>query len=156
MQAAHRLEHAVDAVAQPQEGRFRLEMDIRGAVLDRVREQGIDQPHHRVGVLAPELQAAPVHLASLDFAEDAIDREIEAIEIVELFEYLGFRSQYRTDFVAAFQVRAYLILGDQVENIRNRYGEDERVVIHRQGQDEVSPGEVFGQEGDGLRIGNRL
>ena len=38
----------VDAVAQPQEHRLGLEMDVGGADLDRIEENGVDQPDQRV------------------------------------------------------------------------------------------------------------
>jgi len=107
-------------------------------------------------VFTAQYQTAPIHLASLDFAEDAVDRKIEAIELVELFEYLGFRRQHRADVVAAFQVRAHLVLSHQVEQVRHRHGEDVGVAIDRQRQDAMASGEMLRQQGNGFRIGDRL
>ncbi len=51
MQAADLPQHAVDAVADAQEALLGLEVDVGRAALDRVGEQRVDQPHHRLRVL---------------------------------------------------------------------------------------------------------
>ncbi len=83
MQAAHLLEHAVDTVTDAQECKFGLEVDIGGAPLHRVDQQRTDQPHDRLLILvAARLQALVVDLTGLDLAQDAIDRQLVAVELV--------------------------------------------------------------------------
>ncbi len=90
MQAADLPQHAIDAVADTQEILFRLEVDVRRAALDRVGEQRGDQAHHRLGIgVAGGLQALVVDLAGLDLVQDAVDRELVAVELVDELVELG-------------------------------------------------------------------
>ncbi len=156
VQAAHGLQHAVDAVADAQERGFRLEVHVRRAALDRLGQQGIDQAHHGLGVLGAHLQAAPVHLAGLDLLENAVHGQVEAVELVQVLEDLGLGGQHRLDVVAAFQVGAQLVQGDQVEQVGHRHGQRVAIRVDRQRQDMVTPGQVFRRQGDGLRVGHHL
>ncbi|MNC89291.1 hypothetical protein D3C83_52010 [compost metagenome] len=84
MQAAHRFEHTVDAIADAQKCVLRFEMDVGRPALDRIDQERVDQPHHRLGVfVAANLQALVVDLASLDFVEDAVDRQLVAVELID-------------------------------------------------------------------------
>ena len=48
LEAADLAQHAVDAVADAEELLRRLEVDVRGALFHRIREQGVDQ-HRTTG-----------------------------------------------------------------------------------------------------------
>jgi hypothetical protein len=63
---------------------FRFEVEVRGAALDGIGEQGVDQPHHGLGVgIAPAGKAGGVGLAGFDLVEDPVDGQFVPIEQVD-------------------------------------------------------------------------
>ena len=110
MEAADRLEHAVDPVADAQERLLWLEVDVRCAPLHRVDEQRAHQPHHRLRVFAfGHLQALVVDLAGLDLFEDAVHRQVEAVELVDRLLDLRLGREQRAQLDPAAQVGAQLV-----------------------------------------------
>ena len=56
-----------------------------------------DQPHHRLRVLvAAGLQALVVDLAGLDLLQDAVDRQLVAVELVDVVLELRFAGELRS------------------------------------------------------------
>ena len=98
VQAADLAQHAVDAVADAQEALLRLEVDVGGAALHRVVEQRVDQPHHRLAVFV-ELggEALVVDLAGLDLVQDAVDRELVAVVVLDRDGDLGVAREAQLD-----------------------------------------------------------
>ena len=122
MQAANLLQYAVDAVANAQKGIFRLEVDIGGTALDRIHQQRADQAHHRLGVfLVARLQALVVDLAGFDLAQDAIHREFETVELVDVFFQLRLAREHGANLDLAAQMGAQQVQRHHVEHIAHRH-----------------------------------
>ena len=118
VQAADLFQHAVDAVADAQEGVLGLEVDVGGAALHRIDQQRADQPHHRLGVfLGLGVEAGVIDFAGLDFAQDAVERELEAVELVDAFQQLRFARQQGVDFELAAERGFQLVERDDVEHV---------------------------------------
>ena len=121
MQAPHRLEHAVDAEAHAQERVLGLEVDVGGAALHRVDQQRVHQAHHRLRVfVAARLQTVVVDFAGLDFLQDAVDRQLVAVELVDVVLELGFGGELRLDLDLRAEHRAQLVHRDDVEDFGRR------------------------------------
>ena len=72
--------------------------------LDGGGEQRVDQPHHRLAVLAGVgLDAGVVNLAGLDLLQDAIDRQLVTVELVDGLVDLGLGGEQRHDLDVAAQ-----------------------------------------------------
>ena len=129
VQAADLAQHAVDAVADAQEVLLGLEVDVGGAALHRVGEQRVDQAHHRLRVLvAARLQALVVDLAGLDLVQDAVDRELVAVELLDR----ALRSPTRPRGAARSrsspaELRAQLVERDDVVGVGDR--DDEALAL---------------------------
>ena len=107
MQAADCFEHAVDAVAYAQKRVLRFKVDIRGAALDRVDQQRIDQPHHRLRIfVAARTEALIIDLAGFDFLQDAVDRQFVSVELVDVIFELRFACQLGLDLDGRAKGRA--------------------------------------------------
>jgi hypothetical protein len=99
-------------------------MDVRGVALDRVRKDGVDQPHQRLTVLTRlRLHAGGVDLAGLDLVQDAVDGELVAVETVDGGVDLDFAGQQRAQIDVAADLRAHTVQRDEVERIRHGEGE---------------------------------
>ena len=121
MQAADLFQHAVDAVADAQEGVLGLEVDVGGFAFHRIGQQCADQPHHGLGVLlGVGVEAGVIDLAGLDLAQDAVEREVEAVELVDAFEQLRFGRQQGIDFDLAAERGFQLVECDDVEHVGGR------------------------------------
>jgi hypothetical protein len=100
VQRADLAQQAVDAVADAQEGGFGLEVQVGGAALDGVGEEGVDEADHRLGVFAAAGRLAEgVGFAAFDLVEDAVDGQLVAIELVAGLGDLGLAGQQDVDLV---------------------------------------------------------
>ena len=143
MEAADLAQHTIDAVADTQEFMRRLEMEVRRPSLDRVREQGVDQPHHRLAVLAAlRLQAPLVDLAGLDLVQDAVDRQLVPVESIDGLVELHLAGEHGPNLHPRIEQRPHLIHGDDVERIRRRDGEPPRRRLAGEREYAIAPGDL--------------
>ena len=155
MQAAHLAQHPVDAVAEAQEPLFRLKVDIRGAALDRVGQQGIDQAHHRLAVfIALRGQALVVEFPRFYFVQDAVNGQLVAVEAVDGFIDVRLRGQHRNHFRAAAQVGVELVQGNDVKGIHQRHFQQPARRVIADGRGLQAPGQVFRDHGQGFGVGH--
>jgi hypothetical protein len=118
VQGADLAQDAVDAVADAQEAGFRLEVHVRGVVLDGIGEQRVDQAHHRLAVFVERRrQAAVVDLAGLDFMQDAVDRQFVAVILVDGAGDFRFAGDQGFDGQIGMDQRAQLVQRDDVVRI---------------------------------------
>ncbi len=126
----HLVEHAVDAVAHPEELLVRLDMDIGRLLLDGVGENKVDQLDDR-GVLGGALQRADIDLLflpddlqvlHLEVAHDVGKRCALVVELVDgsLYGALGDHD----DFYVVAGHELYVVDGEDVGGITHR--DDER------------------------------
>ena len=120
VQRADLAQHAVDPVADAQEVLLGLEVDIGAAALDRVGEQRRDQAHHRLRVLVALGDGGVVDLAGLDLLQDAVDRELVAVVVLDRALDLRLAGQAQLDLVLALEVRAQLVDRDDVVGVGER------------------------------------
>ena len=147
VQASYLLEDAVDAVANAQEGELGLEVDVRGAALHGVDHQCIDQPHDRLGVfIAAGLETLPVELAGLDLPQDAVDRQLEAVELIDEVLELGFPGEHGAQLHVRWQRGAQLVHRHHVEHLGG--GDCEHALVGLEGdrQHPLAPGEFLRHE----------
>src|SRR5947208_11189104 len=84
MEGSYLTQHPIDAIADAQETLLRLEVNIGGGSLDGVREERGNEAHHRLRIsVAGCLQALVIDLAGLDLVQDAVDRKIVAVVLVD-------------------------------------------------------------------------
>ena len=153
VQAAHLAQHAVDAVAETQEPVLGLEVDVRRPALDGVREERVHQPHDGLAIgLALRVQAVVVDLAGLDLLQDAVYRQLEAVELIDGLLDLGVAGEQRNDLHVAAEQGVDLVQGHDVEGIR--HGHRQAVAGHLvgEGQDPVAARHLLGDELDGLAV----
>ncbi|MBV6475117.1 MAG: hypothetical protein MOGDAGHF_00629 [Rhodocyclaceae bacterium] len=118
MQGADLTQQAVDAVADAQEVLLRLEVHVGGIALDGIGEDGVDQAHHRLAVLvAGGGEAAPVDLAGLDLVQDAVDRQLVAIVLIDGAGDLRLAGQHRVDLQIVVGQCAQLVQRDDVVHV---------------------------------------
>ena len=157
VEAPHRLEHAVDAVADAQERVLGLEVDVGGAALHRVDEQRVDKAHHRLRVLvAARLQALVVDLAGLDLLQDAVDRQLVAVELVDVVLELGFGRELCLDLDLRAEHRAQLVHRDDVEDLASWRPSGPARRVEGDRQDAVAAREILRHELQRLGIGDDL
>jgi hypothetical protein len=124
VQGADLAQDAVDAIADAQEVGFRLEVHVGGVVLDGIGEQRVDQPHHRLAVFVERRrQAAVVDLAGLDFMQDAVDRQLVAVILVDGAGDFRFAGNQGFDCQIRMDQRAQLVQGDDVVRIGDGDGD---------------------------------
>jgi hypothetical protein len=102
------------------------------------------------------METAPIDFTGFDFLQDAIDGEIETVELVEVFKNLRFRRQQRSNLVAAFKMRAQLIERDQIEQVGYRDGQRVGVRIGCQRQEVMSPRQMLRGQRDGFRVSHDM
>ena len=90
------------------------------AALDRVGEQRRDQAHHRLRVLVALGDGGVVDLAGLDLLQDAVDRELVAVVVLDRALDLGLARQAQLDLELALEVRAQLVDRDDVVGVGER------------------------------------
>src|SRR5258706_11794271 len=129
VQAAYLLQHAVDAVADAQKGEFWLEVNIRGAALDGIDQQGADQPDDRLGVLvhAALLQALIVDFAGFDLPQDAVDGKFWSVELVEEFVELPLAGEHRLHPDVVPKAGAQLVQRYDIEYFGD--GDDQKILV---------------------------
>ena len=77
-------------------------MDVGGLALHRVGEQRADQSHHRLSVFFGfRIETRIINFAGFDLAQDAVERKVEAVELVDVFEQLRLGRQQGVDFDVA-------------------------------------------------------
>jgi hypothetical protein len=122
VQGADLPQQAVDAVADAQEVLLRLEVHVGSVALDGVGEDGVDQAHHRLAVfVAGGGQAAPVDLAGLDLVQDAVDRQLVAVVLVDGAGDLRLAGQHGFDLQVVVGQRAQLVQRDDVVDVGDRH-----------------------------------
>jgi hypothetical protein len=146
VQAPDLAQHAVDAVADAQEVLLRLEVNVRSRALDRVGEQRRDQAHHRLRILVALGEGGVVDLAGLDLAQDAVDRELVAVVVLDRALDLGLAGQAQLHLVLAVQVGAQLVDRDDVVGVGQRHDELLVLPIDRDREDAVAPRHLARQE----------
>ncbi len=126
---------AVDTVADAQEARLRLEVNVGGVALDRIGQQCVDQAYHRLAVLVGrDREAAEIDFAGLDFVQDAIDRQFVAVMLIDGTGDFRFAGQHGVDQQIGRDQRAQFVLCDDIVGI----GDGDRqspllgVVVERQ------------------------
>jgi hypothetical protein len=118
VQGADLAQDAVDAIADAQEAGFRLEVHVGGVVLDCIGQQRIDQPHHRLAVFVERRrQAAVVDFAGLDFMQDAVDRQLVTVILVDGAGDFRFAGYQRLDQPDPGGSGAQLVQRDDVVRI---------------------------------------
>ena len=145
MQRADLAQHAVDAVADAQEVLLGLEVDVGGAALDRVGEQRRDQAHHRLRVLVALGDRGVVDLAGLDLLQDAVDRELVAVVVLDRALDLRLAGEAQLDLELALEVRAQLVDGDDVVGVGERDDELALLAVERHREHAVAPRHVARQ-----------
>ena len=150
-------QHAVDAIANTQEVLFRLEMDIRGAALHRVGQQGVDQAHHRLAVFVGSCrQALKIDFTGFDFVQDAVDRELIAEILVDGARDFRFARQQRHHLERLVgggqQVGTQLVEGNHIVRVGHGDGKTAARAIQFQRKQHVALGEFRRQGLDGRRV----
>jgi hypothetical protein len=157
VQRANLPQHAVDAVADAQETRLRLEVDIGRIVLDGVGQDRVDQANNRLAVLVGgRLQAAKIDLAGFDFVQDAVDRQFMAVVLVDRAIDLGLAGEQGVDLDFVSGQPTNPVQRDDVVDIGDGHRQAQvfRVVVERQHM--VALGEVARDEFQRRRIDNRI
>ena len=149
VQASHLAQDAVDPVANPQEPRLRLEVDVGGSSLHRVGEEHVDEADNRLAVLVGGPRYRPrIELPGLDLAQDPGHGEVVAVGAFQ--EPLDVRAprEEGDDLHPVADEGTEVIERDHVEGIRHRDGEPPGGAVRR-----VLQGEADGHEAprDGLR-----
>ncbi len=149
------VQHAVDALADAQHLLVGLDMDVRGADLHRVLEQGAQQlGHGRLPLVAP-LQVAGSQLEAgilillVQLLGEALYLAGTAIEAVEIVEQLALTGHGEAHLPRPQQVGDG-IQGAQVGGVRHGHRHLVFVLVDRQGA--IATGLHLGQEGDRLAV----
>jgi len=135
VQRAHLPEHAVDAVTDAQETGFRLEVDVGRLALDGVGEDRVDQPDDRLAVfIGRRLQAAKIDFPGFDLVQDAVDRQLVAVGLVDRAVDLGLAGEQRVDLDRLAGEAANFVERDDVIDVGERDGQPAPfgVVVERQ------------------------
>jgi hypothetical protein len=120
VQGADLAQHAVDAVADAQEIGFRLEVDVRRVALDGIGQDRVDQADHRLAVFVGRgLQAAVVDFAGFDFVQDAVDRQLVAVVLVDGAVDFGFAGKQGVDLDVFVRQACAPCRGDDVVDVGN-------------------------------------
>ncbi len=157
VQAAHLPQHAIDAVADPQEGFLGLKVDVGGFALYSVGQQRIDQPHHGVAVLVlAGLQAVEVQFAGFNLTQNAVDRELKAVDLLDDADNLRLAAQHCLNGDVAAVQGADLVERHDVEGVSHRQGKVPGLRIVGQRQDGVAPGQILRHDANGSGVDDRV
>ncbi len=146
----------------PQDGRislmlFRFEVNVGGAALDGVRQQRRDESHHRLRVgVARGLQALVVDFARLDLVQDAVDREVVTVVLVDGTDDFALAREPGLERKLTPQLGPHLVEGDNVVGVGQRDDELARIAVERHRKDIVALGEVARHELEGHRVDHDL
>ncbi len=147
VQAADLPQDAVDAIADAQKRLLRLEVDVGGAVLHRVGQQRIDQAHHGLAVfIRGAAHAGVIDFARFDLVQDAVDRQLEAIVLVDGALDVGIAHQQRRDGDALDQHGADLVQRHDVVGVRHRQDQVVAVPLIDDGKYAVALGHFLGDQ----------
>ena len=135
-------QHAVNAVSDADEAFFRLKVQVGGFALYGISQQGIDQPDHRLAVFAlSQRQAGGIHFAGFDLAQDAVNRQLVAVILVNGPVDVAFAGQHRHDVAQAVAgLQADLVQCHDVVRIGHGQGQLARRVIPCQRKQGVALG----------------
>ncbi len=122
-------------------------MDVRSAPLYGLGEQRIDQAYHRLAELIHAgLLRLVFHFTRLDFVQDAVYREFKAVVLVNRAQDVRFAGELGDQAVFVLEQRAHLIERDDVVRVGDRQGQAVSDLIHRQGQQLITPRHIFGDQ----------
>ena len=155
VQGADLAQHAVDPVADAQEARLGLEVQVAGAPLHGVGQYRLDQTHHGTAVvLAARVQALDVELTRLDLVQDAVDRPGVLVVFLDRGTDLAFGADDGADAMVGRQLRAQPVEQHDVVGIGDRHleGAGLRVEGHRERQ--VGAGKFPADHPEGGSVGN--
>jgi hypothetical protein len=120
-------------------------------------KQRADQPHHRLGVfLGLGIEAGVIDLAGFDFAQDAVERKVEAVELVDAFQQLRFARQQGVDFELAAERGFQLVERDDVEHVGGRQRQHVARRIVRNRQQMMAARELLGHQMQRFGVGHHL
>ena len=157
MEGPYLAQHPVDAIADAQETLLRLEVNIGGGSLDGVREERGNEAHHRLRIsVAGCLQALVIDLAGLDLVQDAVDRKIVAVVLVDGPADLALAGEPDLQRKLPAQLRPHLVQRHDVVRVGD--GDDELacLAVERDREDGVSFGEFAGHELQRHRVDDDL
>ena len=92
------------------------------------------------------IEAGVIDLAGLDFAQDAVEREFEAVELVDAFEQLRLARQQGVDFELATERGFQLIERDDVEHVGGRQRQHVTRGVVGDRQQMMAAGEFLGHQ----------
>ena len=142
VQRAHLAQRAVDAVADAQKTGFRLEVDVGRFALDGVGEDGVDQPNDRLSVfVGRRLHGAEIDFAGFDLVQDAVDRQLVPVSLVDCAVDLGFAGEQRIDLDRFGRPAANLVERDEVIDVGERERQSATLIVVGERQQVVA----FGQ-----------
>ena len=118
VQRADLAQHAVDAVTDAQEAGLRFEVDVGGFAFDGVGQDRVDEPDDRLAVfVGRRLQAAKIDLAGFDLVQDAVDRELVTVGLVDGTVDLGFTGEQRVNLDVVGRQAADAVECDDIVDI---------------------------------------
>ena len=132
VQCASLVKNAIDAVANAQEAKLGLEVDVRGTALDAIGEQSVDEANHGVAVRVAAARPAGIDLAGLDLGQNAVDGQgvpIMAIDGAGDFRLAG---EQRLNGRHCREQSAYMVDGDNIARIG--HGESQTAAGFVEGQ----------------------
>ena len=155
------MEQAVDPEADDELVAQRLDMDVARAVVDRLGDHEIDEPHHR-GVLGLLAQGREIDVlvgvlagSEVDVLEDLADSLARAnllIEGVDRLAHVGRARQPHIDARAAGE-RAQMVDRDHVERVSHRH--IELIAVARQREHARLPRQMLGNQLHHVGVGPR-
>src|SRR5205823_11990395 len=146
----HLVEHAVDAVADPDVDLGGLDVDVGGPVGNRLADQEVDELDDRrvLGdLLDPGEVVLGLHLAGGQ-GRNVLGAALHAVVLVEGFENCPPRRDNGPDFSAGD--RADVVDGDDVGRVG--HGDDQAVLFPSDGHGLETAGQGVGDEADGARV----
>ena len=132
-------------------------MNVGGASLDGVREERRNEAHDRLRIsVAGCLQALIVDLAGLDLMQDAVDRKIVAVVLVDRPADFALAREPHLQRKLAAQLRPHLVQRHDVVRVGNRDDELARLAVERDREDGVPLGELARHELQRHRVDHDL
>ena len=133
MQGADPAQHTVDTVTDAQALLRRFEVDVRRSPLHCIREQRVDESHHRLAVtVVVRFDTPTIDLPRLDLRENPVDRQLVPVELLDCIFELRLARKQRPDHRSRFEKRFHLIEGDHVERVGHRDSELPRSLVVRE------------------------
>ena len=140
MQTADLPQHAVDAIPHAQKTRLRLEVNVGGAALDGVVQKGVDEANNRIGGRVAAFQR--VRLPHFDLAQNAVNRELQAVVFVDRAVDFGFLGDTKLQIDLAAQKGANLIEQHDVVGVGDGERDDIALGIEKQRKHIVAFGHI--------------